>query len=88
MRAVSRSEAETSLASLIQEAQEEPILIEDGNKQKAVIVSFDSYERGRKAAAERFLESSQRLGEEALAIAAKDGLSGEDLMRMLDRKAE
>jgi hypothetical protein len=58
-----------------------------GDKDLAALVSMEDYELVRRMKAEKFLRTSAEFGEQMRARASEEGLTVEDLLRILDRKA-
>ena len=65
MRTVSATEAKQRLAALLDAAQREPILIRRQNRDVAVIMSAEEYERIRGTTNEEFEKFCDRVGAEA-----------------------
>ena len=66
MKSVSATEAKQRLAALIDAAQREPVLIRRQNRDVAVIMSADEYERIRKINVAEFQKFCDRVGAEAV----------------------
>ena len=79
MRSVSATDAKQRLAALLDAAQREPIVIRRQNRDVAVIMSAEEYERIRKSNVARL----QQLCERVSAQAAKRGLTDEVLADIL-----
>ncbi|HEV2619077.1 MAG TPA: hypothetical protein VGU23_03975 [Acidobacteriaceae bacterium] len=76
-----------TLAPILKEAQRHAVVIRDGDTDLGAVVSMEDYEIVRRAKAERFLRASDELGAQMRARAAAEGLTVDDLMKLLDRKA-
>ncbi len=79
MRSVSATDAKQRLAALLDAAQREPILIRRQNRDVAVIMSAEEYERIRGARDDDFEKFCDRVGAEAV----KRGLNEEVLADIL-----
>src|SRR6185312_7335302 len=66
MRTVSATDAKQRLAALLDAAQREPILIRRQNRDVAVIMSAEEYERIRKKNIQEFQKFCDRVGAEAV----------------------
>jgi prevent-host-death family protein len=67
MRTVSATDAKQRLAALLDAAQREPVLIRRQNRDVAVIMSAEEYQRIRKINVLQLKETMHRIGEEAAA---------------------
>jgi prevent-host-death family protein len=67
MKTVSATEAKQRLAALLDAAQREPVLIRRQNRDVAVIMSAEEYERIRKANIAELKRTMDRIGAEAKA---------------------
>jgi antitoxin Phd len=67
MKSVSATEAKQRLAALLDAAQREPVLIRRQNRDVAVIMSAEEYERIRGTTNEEFEKFCDRVGTEATA---------------------
>ncbi|MGZ6316181.1 MAG: type II toxin-antitoxin system Phd/YefM family antitoxin [Anaerolineales bacterium] len=67
MKSVSATEAKQRFAALIDAAQREPVVIRRQNRDVAVIVSVEDYERIRKANIAELGRTMDRIGAEAKA---------------------
>jgi prevent-host-death family protein len=67
MKAVSATEAKQRFAAIIDAAQKEPIVIRRQNRDVAVIISPERYERIHKNDVEELLRFCDRIGKEAAA---------------------
>ena len=76
-----------ALSPLLEEAKTRAVEIVNGDELLGAIVSKEDYEIVRRAKAQRFLRMSDELGEQMRTRAAADGLTPDDLMKLLDRKA-
>ena len=79
MKTVSATDAKQRLAALLDAAQREPILIRRQNRDVAVIMSAEEYERIRGAENDEFEKFCDRVGAEAV----KRGLTEEILADIL-----
>lgn len=66
MKTVSATDAKQRLAALLDAAQREPVLIRRQNRDVAVIISAEEYERIRGIYNEEFEKFCDRVGEEAV----------------------
>lgn len=87
MAIVSEPGLVAKLAPILKEAQRQAVVIRDGDTDLGAIVSMEDYEIVRRAKVEKFLRVSDELGDQMRERAAKDGLTPDDLMKLLDRKA-
>jgi len=67
MRSISATEAKQRLAALLDAAQREPVLIRRQNRDVAVIMSAEEYERIRKVNIAELERTMDRIGAEAAA---------------------
>ena len=67
MKAVSATEAKQRLAALLDAAQREPVVIRRQNRDVAVIMSAEEYERIRKRNIAELQKTMDRIGAEAAA---------------------
>ena len=65
MRVVSATEAKQRLAALLDTAQREPVVIRRQNRDVAVIMSAEEYERIRRANIVELQRTMDRIGEQA-----------------------
>ena len=79
MRSVSATDAKQRLAALLDAAQREPVLIRRQNRDVAVIMSAEEYERIRRTNVEEFQKFCDRVGAEAV----KRGMTEEILADIL-----
>lgn len=87
MRVVSESDAIQTLPSLLKEVRTQSVVIRDGEEELAALVSMEDYEIVRKVKADRLFGLMDGLGDQIRTRAAADGLTPDDLMKILDRKA-
>lgn len=80
MRYVSATEAKQRLASILDAAQLEPVMIRRQNREVAVMLSPKEYDRLRGLNIAEFEQFCERIGE----AAANRGLSEEKLAEILD----
>jgi len=67
MKTVSATDAKQRLAALLDAAQREPVLIRRQNRDVAVIISAEEYERIRRSNVAELKQTMHRIGEEAAA---------------------
>ena len=67
MKTISATEAKQRLAALLDAAQREPVLIRRQNRDVAVIMSAEEYERIRKANIAQLERTMDRIGAQAAA---------------------
>jgi prevent-host-death family protein len=79
MRTVSASEAKQNFAAMLDAAQREPVMIRRHDRDVAVLISTQDYERIRRSNIEEFL----RLTDEAGQRAAERGMSEGVLKKLL-----
>jgi prevent-host-death family protein len=79
MRSVSATDAKQRLAALLDAAQREPIVIRRQNRDVAVIMSAEEYERIRRKNIDEFQKFCDRVGAEAV----KRGMTEEILADIL-----
>ncbi len=79
MKAISATEAKQRLAALLDAAQREPVMIRRQNRDVAVIISADEYERIRKFNNAELKRTMDRMG----AQAAERGMTGRVLAKIL-----
>jgi hypothetical protein len=87
MRVVSEADAIENLPALLRDPNGDPIIINDGENDLRVIVSLKDYEIVRNAKVDGLLSALDNLGKELRAGAAEQGISLDELEKMLDRKA-
>jgi len=74
MKTVSATDAKQRLAALLDAAQREPVLIRRQNRDVAVIMSAEEYERIRKANVAELLRTMDRISEQAAANGMTEGI--------------
>lgn len=79
MKSVSATEAKQRFAALIDAAQREPVVIRRQNRDVAVLVSAEEYERVRRTNIDEFQKFCDRVGAEA----ARRGITEEILADIL-----
>lgn len=79
---------QASLAELIDQTRRGPVLVRAEGGREAMLISVEEYEAKRQAAVERMFSVMDELGTVVRERAAREGLTPDDLMRMLDRKAK
>jgi len=79
MRYVSATDAKQRLAALLDAAQREPVLIRRQNRDVAVLLSVEEYDRLRALNAEEFQRFCDRIAEQAVAR----GMTEEKLAEIL-----
>ena len=67
MKTVSATEAKQRLAALLDTAQREPVVIRRQNRNVAVIMSAEEYERIRKVNVSELMRTMDRIGAQAAA---------------------
>ena len=87
MRTVSQYEAASSLPSLLQGVEEGAVAIEQDGREIAYLISPEEFATTREARRQHLLDASDALSAEIAKNVREKGLSLEDLMRSLDRKA-
>ncbi len=79
MKSVSATEAKQRFAAIIDDARREPVVVRRQNRDVAVIISPEEYQRIRRANVEELLKFCDRVGAEA----ARRGMTEEILADIL-----
>ena len=79
MSTVSATHAKQNFAAILDAAQREPVRIRRHEREGAVLVSVEEYERGRRLKAEDLIRSSNEMGR----YAQSKGMTEELLERLL-----
>jgi len=79
MRSVSATDAKQNLAALLDAAQREPVMIRRHDRDVAVLLSADQYERIRGARIQEFQRFCDRVAEEAKARGMNEAVLDEIL---------
>jgi len=87
MSVVTEADVIARLPSLLDEAKQHSVIIRDGDNDLGAIVSMEDLQIVRRVKADRFLSAMHELGKELRAAAAEEGISVDELEKMLDRKA-
>jgi hypothetical protein len=87
MSVVTEADVIARLPSLLDEAKQRAVIISDGDNDLGAIVSMEDLQIVRQAKVDRFLCAMHELGKELRAAAAEEGISVDELEKMLDRKA-
>ncbi len=85
MQTVSQTEAMQKLPELLRDAKSNAVVISDGDEPLGAIVSMDDYEVVRRAKIDNSLTAMNDLGAILRREAAREGISLDDLEKMLDR---
>lgn len=80
MRQISATEAKQSLSAILDDIQREPVVIHQEEREVAVVLSMEAYERLRAANVREFQDFCDRAGREAKA----KGLTEDILQQILD----
>ena len=75
------------LSPILNEAKRHAVVIRGGDEDLGAVISMENYEIVRRAKAEKFLAASADYGEYLRERAAEQGLTVDDLLRLLDRKS-
>lgn len=67
MRSVSATEAKQNLASVLDAAQREPVVIRRHDRDVAVVMSAEEYERLRRLNIAEYLKLAEQIGKQAVA---------------------
>lgn len=76
-----------ALSPLLNQAKSHAIVLTDGESELGALVSMEDYELVRKAKVGNFLRAADEFGRHLRSRAQEEGISEEELLRMLDRKA-
>jgi len=87
MSVVTEADVIARLPSLLEEAKRRPVTISDGDNDLGVLISMEDFQFVRRAKADRFLRAMHAFGKELRDSAAEEGISVDELEKMLDRKA-
>ena len=87
MQTVTTDEAMQKLPDLLREVKSRAVVIRDGDEAVGAIVSMDDYQVVRKAQVEQALKAMKDLGEVIRREAERDGISLDELEKMLDTHA-
>ncbi len=74
------------LTPLFEQAQTQAVIVSDGKSELGAIISMEDYELVRSAKVDRLFAALNDLGSEIRKSAEEQGLSLEEVERMLDRK--
>ena len=80
MKTITATEAKNRLGAVIDDAQREPIVIQRQDRDVAVVISMQEYERIRQANIRAFLDARDACAAEA----KRNGLTEEKLRELLD----
>jgi PHD/YefM family antitoxin component YafN of YafNO toxin-antitoxin module len=87
MTAVAEEEAQRSVADCIAATAKGPVLLEQDDRPVAALISMEDFEIVRKANVTRALAAMEALGTSLRGAAAAEGISLDELEKMLDRHA-
>ena len=87
MSVVTEADVIARLPSLLKDAEQRAVIISDGDNELGALVSMEDLQIVRRVKVDRFLSAMHELGKELRAAAAEEGISVDELERMLDRKA-
>jgi PHD/YefM family antitoxin component YafN of YafNO toxin-antitoxin module len=87
MKEILESEIATALPSMLREVDRESIAIRSGGRPVAYLVSPREFETTREARAKQAIEAMEALQTEVATNIEQCGLSMDELMRDVDRKA-
>jgi len=87
MRAISQSEAVSSISALLDELDKEPVVIRKDGRDIAYLISPDEFETTREARTRRLLDISDIASAEIEENVRLKGLDRFELMKSLERKA-
>ncbi len=82
MQFVSATEAKQTFAAVIDKAQREPVIIRKQNREVAVIMSMEDYQRITRINIQEFQQFRENIGREA----QKRGLSADKLNELLSNE--
>jgi hypothetical protein len=84
---VTEADVIEKLPSLLEEVKSRAVIISDGDNDLGVLISMEDFQFVRRAKADRFLSAMHDFGKELRDAAAEEGVSVDELEKMLDRKA-
>ena len=87
MQTVTQTEAMQNLPELLREAKASAVVIRDGDQSIGAIISMDDFELIRKAKIDTAINAIGELGALMRREATRDGISVDELEKMLDRHA-
>ena len=87
MQTVTQTEAMQNLPELLREAKASAVVIRDGDQSIGAIISMDDFELIRKAKIDTAINATGELGALMRREATRDGISVDELEKMLDRHA-
>jgi prevent-host-death family protein len=82
MKRITATEAKNRLGAIIDDAQREPVIIQRQERDVAVVISMQEYERIRQGNVQAFLDARNELAAEA----KRNGLTEEKLRELLDEQ--
>lgn len=87
MSVVTEADVIARLPSLLEEAKQSAVIISDGESDLGALISMEDFAIVHRAKEEKFLRAMREFGDDIRARASEHGLSPDDLMKILDRKA-